>query len=347
MTALKTSVGWEDRLTMEVELKELLERIHAPVNGDLSNVRRDIQDLRKDQPKLLGELLEHVLGSPGKRLRPALTLLASKLHTNGGDAARTMATAVEVLHIASLVHDDTVDNSYLRKGRGTVNRIWDRNTAVLVGDYLFGVSATLVCGTGNIRVIRRFAQTVMDLSSGELAEIAATYDVSQTSEDYFNRIYHKTASLFSTAAESGAILSGASASTSKIMRHYGRKVGLAYQIVDDMLDFETTDEEIGKSVGLDLANGIITLPIIIALERNGTGSEIAKFLRGNGKSENIGEAVAEVQEPKVLEACYQIASGLLSEAIECLADIDPSPARDSLEELASYVIHRLTLLRGI
>jgi geranylgeranyl pyrophosphate synthase len=303
-------------------------------------VEKDIQDLQAGQTKLLAELLAHILGTQGKRLRPTLTLLASKLHGNSGNDVNAMAAAVEILHIASLVHDDTVDDSDLRRGKDTINRIWGRSTAVLVGDYLFASSANLVCRTSNIRVIRRFAQTAMDLSSGEVAEMSDTYDVSQTCEDYFKRIYYKTASLFSTAAESGAMLSGAPISTSRSMRRYGRKVGLAYQIVDDILDFQATGEETGKSPGLDLAHGVMTLPIIIALERTGPRSEIYRFLKSNGKSENVGEAVEEVQDQKVLDACYQIASGFLSEAIECLTDVAPSPARDSLEELASYVIHR-------
>jgi len=322
------------------ELAELLDRIYSPVEEELGRVKTHLLSLDGSPPRFLDELLEHVLQPTGKRLRPAVTLLASKLHSGDGRNAEIMAAAVELLHIASMVHDDTVDNSYIRRGKATVNRVWGRNAAVLVGDYVFAISATVVCDTGNIRVIRRFAEAIMDLSAGELNEIASAYSLSQTRDDYFQRIYQKTASLFSTAAEAGAALSGAPEDTAKAMERFGRNLGLAFQIVDDILDFDAIGDEIGKPVGSDLAQGIMTLPVIIAVERGGPDGPLARFLGGSGKVGRTEEAVAAVQDPAVINESYEIAARYSDEAIESLATIKSSPARDALEAVASYALHR-------
>ena len=335
-----TSTSRLDLAATPEELDELLGSIHSPVKVGLDRVKANLLSLDGTPPPFLSELLEHVVQPTGKRLRPALTLLASKLHPHDGRNAEIMAAAVELLHIASMVHDDTVDNSYIRRGKATVNRVWGRNAAVLVGDYVFATSATFVCDTGNIRVIRRFAETIMDLSAGELNEIASAYSLSQTREDYFQRIYQKTASLFSTATEAGAVLSGAPEKTAEAMERYGRNVGLAFQVVDDILDFDGSGDEIGKPVGSDLAQGIMTLPIIIAVERHGPDSPIARFLASTGSDGETEEAVAAVQDPAIIAECYEIAARYCDEAIESLASIESNPARDALEDVVSYVLRR-------
>ena len=157
----------------------------------------------------LEDLLIHVFDSSGKLARPALTLLTAGFHPNDGEKVITMATAVEMLHVATLIHDDTVDESDTRRGRVTVSSSWGQHTAVRLGEYVFAASATYVCSTGNIRVIKRFSETIMDLSRGQLQETANSRDITKGMNDYLERIYFKTASLFSTSGESGAVLSGA------------------------------------------------------------------------------------------------------------------------------------------
>ena len=243
------------------------EEIYRPVKEQLLEVEQRLRGLSDISTPYLPELLDYVFQTGGKRVRPAITLLASKFHPYDHSHPIAMASAVELLHIATLIHDDTVDNSPLRRGMATVSDVWGKDVAVLVGDYVFAKSATFVCDTDNVRVIRRFSETIMELSSGELAEYFSTNNWRQTKEDYNNRIYRKTSSLFRTAAESGAILSGAPEATVGALQEYGSNLGMAFQVVDDILDVEGDTDEIGKPVGNDLLQGVLTLPGIMLLER--------------------------------------------------------------------------------
>ena len=251
-----------------------------------------------------------------------------------------MATAVELLHIASLIHDDTVDGSETRHGRATVSSLWGRDVAVQTGDYVFASAAALVCETGNVRVIRRFSETIMDLATGQLREVAETHDPNGTREDYMARIYAKTASLFVVAAEAGAALSGASEETVEAMSSYGRSLGLAFQIVDDILDFEGVEDHIGKPVGSDLANGVLTLPAIIAMERSPNGNPVRDLFQDPGNERCLREAVAMVQDPTVIGDAYAVAQGYCDSAHSSLQAVPASPERDSLSEIVDYVLKR-------
>ena len=321
-------------------LAERLDRVYAPVREDLDRVNGKLRDLTDAQSPYLAQLLDHVLDTTGKRVRPAITLLASKFHPHDGRASLIMASAVELLHIATLIHDDTVDNSDIRRGKATVSRIWGRNAAVLLGDYIFATSATFVCDTGNIRVIRRFSETIMELSSGELNEMAGAYNVEQTREQYFKRIYDKTASLFTTAAESGAVLSGASEDKVQALRAYGYNLGMAFQIADDIMDFEGSSEEIGKPVGSDLAQGILTLPTLIAIERNPGDNPISTLCRRPADAEALRQAVELVQDPTIMEEAFAVADRFSRKALDSLATVVPDGARDSLEGLVSFLVRR-------
>ena len=321
-------------------LAERLDRVYAPIQEALDGVNGKLKELTGAQSPYLAQLLGHVLETTGKRLRPAITLLASKFHPNDGRAPLIMAAAVELLHIATLIHDDTVDNSDIRRGKATVSRIWGRNAAVLVGDYIFATSATFVCDTDNIRVIRRFSETIMELSSGELNEMAGAYNVEQTREQYFQRIYDKTASLFTTAAESGAVLSGASEDDVQALKAYGYNLGMAFQIADDIMDFEGSPEEIGKPVGSDLAQGILTLPTLIAIERNPGDNPISTLCRRHDDAEALRQAMGLVQDPSIMEEAFAVADQFSRKALDSLAAVGPAEARDSLEELVSFLVRR-------
>ncbi|MBI4306011.1 MAG: polyprenyl synthetase family protein, partial [Chloroflexi bacterium] len=208
----------------------------------------------------VADRIGHVLSVPGKRVRPAITLLAARVAGDKNPAkAITMATAVELLHIATLVHDDTVDSADVRRGKATASNLWGRNVAVLLGDYLFAASARFVCATGNIEVIDRFAETIMELSKGELTELLDAGNPVVGRASYLERIYNKTASLFMTASESGGILGGALPDVRNRLREFGYNIGMAYQVMDDLLDFDATSEQLGKPAGHDLAHGILTL----------------------------------------------------------------------------------------
>ncbi len=316
-----------------------LDRVYEPVREGLDRSAERLRGLAAKKEPLLVDLLEHVLQRTGKRLRPTITLLAAGFHPTDGRTSEIMATAVELLHVATLVHDDTVDKADTRRGRPTVSSQWGTTAAVLVGDYIFAASATLVCDTEDIRVIKRFAETIMELSRGELEESAGVYAANDM-RSYLDRIYNKTASLFTTAAESGAVLSGAGEEIVSSLRDYGYNVGMAYQIVDDILDFEGDPEEFGKPVGQDLAHGILTLPALIAIERGNGASPILDYLDDPNDESTLAAAVAAASDSSVIEESYAQARDYGVRSVECLAGLERNAHRESLEMLVGYVLER-------
>ena len=316
--------------------------IYEPIREDLLKVEERLRGLSNVGTQFMPELLDYVFQSGGKRARPAITLLAARFHPHDHDLPVIMATAVELLHIATLMHDDTVDNSPLRRGKATVSGVWGKNVAVLLGDYVFATSATFVCDTNNVRVIRRFSETIMELSSGELLEYFNTNNWSQSREEYNDRIYHKTASLFRTSAESGAILAGAPESTVQALSSYGNNIGMAFQIVDDILDVQGDSEEIGKPVGNDLLQGVLTLPSIMLMERYPKSPPVEALLRAGNHvtGDSLKAALEMIQNSEIIEDCYTVVRGYCDEAGKAIEHLPDAPARSSLLELSSYVLER-------
>lgn len=310
---------------------------YEPIMDRLEGVNASLMDMAAEKHPFLAQLLEHSLSSPGKYIRPAITLLASSFCPHDERTTEKMAIGVELLHIASLIHDDTVDGASLRRGKMTISSLWGPKAAVLAGDYIFAASATFVCDTGNIRVIKRFAETIMELSSGELQEMSETYNPAQSMDGYLERIYNKTASLFTTAAESGAVLSGTSEERCVAFREYGHNLGMAFQVVDDILDFDGTEEEFGKPIGSDLANGVVTLPTLIAMKQKRCAAIVKRALESPNDETIMGEAIRAIQDDGVLEEAYKFASRYCEKALANLRCLPASPSRDSLEELVSHV----------
>ena len=316
--------------------------IYEPISEDLVRVEERLRDLSEVQTPYLAELLDYVLQTGGKRVRPAITLLAASLNPHDDDAPLIMATAVELLHVATLIHDDTVDNSPLRRGKATVSDQWGKDVAVLLGDYVFATSATFVCDTNNVRVIRRFSETLMELSSGELLEYFNTNNWKQSREDYNDRIYRKTASLFRTSAETGAILGGAPEETVGALQSYGYNIGMAFQIVDDILDVEGNTGEIGKPVGNDLLQGVLTLPAIMLMEKYPVENPIEKLFRlGNhGDDDSLKKVLEMIQDSQTIEDCYAVARDYSLKASAAVQSLPDSPAQRSLVTLSDYVRDR-------
>lgn len=317
-----------------------IDLIYQPVREKLAQVDNRLRDLTtQGHPSIVG-LLGHVAERAGKRLRPTLALLASGFHDGGGELPVTMAAAVELLHVAALVHDDTVDNATVRRGAATVSSLWGDGMAVLVGDYLFAAAAILVCDTENLRVMRRFAQTVKELSTGELMERLGAYKWDHSMEDYKERIHNKTASLFRAAAESGAIVSGASEETVGALDSYGYNLGMAFQIVDDILDYGGTEEEVGKPVGHDLLEGTLTLPGMLLIERFPKDNPIVNMFQGRDVEDNRLRALEMARNSGVIDDAYDIAREFTDAAVNDIRDLPDIPERRSLLELASYVLER-------
>ena len=314
--------------------------VFGDVQDDLCKVEESLSSLAKVDPLWLSAPLQYTLDGGGKRLRPALTLLAGRSYRYDLDLLVPMATAVELLHIASLVHDDTVDGSAVRRGKATVSAVWGKTTAVLLGDYLFANAAELVSGTRNVDVMRLFAQTLMTMANSQLGEASTVFDLGQTREGYYERIGGKTASLFSMATESGARLSGASDDEVIALRNYGANFGLAFQIVDDVLDFTGDENELGKPVGSDLVQGILTLPAIILLERSSHDNPVRHLLENRGGEEYLKAATDMIRSSSVPDECYSVAAEFVTQACSYIQDLPDRATRQALVNLAEYSISR-------
>jgi geranylgeranyl pyrophosphate synthase len=306
----------------------------------LAQVERGLHGLAISSPLDIRELLTYALGDKGKRIRPAITLLAANLRPHQKQPVVLMATAIELLHLATLLHDDAVDDSTLRRGRATVSKNWGGNIAVLLGDYVFGVSAVYVCDTRNVQAIRAFAQTIRDLSHGQLLEYLRSFKWDQTRSDYNDRISCKTASLFRTAAQVGGILSDAPEEWVRTLASYGHNLGMAFQVVDDILDYEAKTEQVGKPVGNDLLHGIVTLPVIMLMEHNAESNSIKQLFEERAPQHLVAEVVEIVRSSGILERCYDIAEEYCNKAAENLQILPDSPSRRSLEALTRFVVER-------
>ncbi len=317
-----------------------LSAIYEPVQEDLAKVEDKLRSISKVDFPHLSELLEYSLRSNGKRIRPTLTLLSGKFYNYNLDYLLPMATAVEILHTATLIHDDAIDDSLVRRGRPTVNRLWGEEQAVLLGDYLFAEAGALTATTHNLRAIKLFGDTLKTISSGELNQAFYAFNLEQSRQQYIQRVAKKTATLFCMATESGAVLSQAPEESIQILIEYAHNLGIAFQIVDDILDFIGTEEEMGKPIGSDLSQGTLTLPSILLLEYYPEDNPVKRLFKNREEQENIKLAIELARNSPVIEECYKIASHYCAEARRNLRLLPDNASRQSLTWLADYIISR-------
>ncbi|MBE0479514.1 MAG: polyprenyl synthetase family protein, partial [Dehalococcoidia bacterium] len=251
-----------------------------------------------------------------------------------------VAVGVELLHTATLVHDDTIDLSPRRRGKPTAASIWGWGIATLAGDYLFSRAADLVSRANSVRADRLFAQTLTALCTGELEESFSSFSEDQKREEYFRRIGNKTASLFKMATESAGIISGASEDSIRALSEYGYKLGMAFQIVDDILDFTAEEDDLGKPVASDLLNGNLTLPGILLVEQNPGDNPVHSIFSTRQKDGNLKRAIEMIRGSDIIPECYEIAQGFMTAACRALDIFPDSEYRLSLLSLTDYVLER-------
>ena len=314
--------------------------IYAPVQEGLAQVEEKLRSLAETETSPVQPLLQYVTEVGGKRLRSAITLLAAQFHPHDPARPVFMASAVELLHLATLIHDDTVDNSPMRRGRATVSNTWSPHVAVLFGDYIFATSATFVCDTQNIRVIRRFSETIMELASGQLMEYFTAFDAAQARHLYNDRIYRKTASLFCTASESGAVLGEAPEVEVQALRDYGYNIGMAFQVGDDLLDFQGDPSKLGKPVGSDLLNGVLTLPTIMLMERYPNDNLVQTLFKDPSNDGKLQKVMEAINNSTILPDCQKVVQEYIEKALLTLQPLPDCDPKRSLLDLADYVISR-------
>ena len=317
-----------------------LDALYGPVQQDLDLVEEAIDALRDLDFQPMAEMLDLVLAARGKRLRPALALLAGKFGRYRLDLLVPLAASIELLHTATLVHDDVIDNAATRRGRPTANSVLRNTTTVMLGDYMFAHAADFAACTGNIEVIRLFSQTVMTIARGEIVQDMTAYDTRQTVRQYLQRIAGKTASLFATACQGGALLTGASEDRVEALKDYGYNLGMAFQIVDDILDFVGDEQEMGKPVGSDLTQGTLTLPSLLLLDRYPKSNPIRKLFARRRRQEYLSQAVEMIRQSDIPRESYQMAESFAKEAEEALTALPRNAARRTLRDILAYVLER-------
>ncbi len=315
--------------------------LYGPVGEDLILVEDLIESTKRVELPLLNRMLDHALASKGKRLRPALVLLAGTFGDYNLNRLVPLGTCIELLHTASLIHDDVVDGAVSRRGRPTANSIFDNALTVLLGDYVFANAAEMVTRTESLEVTRLFAMTLMKMTSGELDQDAAAWDIGKDIQDYLRRIGGKTAALFTTATEGGAVLAGCDAREIDALRAYGYAIGMAFQIVDDILDYTGDEALMGKPLGSDLREGNVTLPALFHLERYPKDNPVNRFLRARRlREERLQEALAAIRDSGVIELSMDMAKDYVRRAEDAIQILPQSDARETLAEIGRYILER-------
>ncbi len=296
--------------------------------------------LRSDVPAI-NQVSRHIVKSGGKRLRPLLVVLAARALDAPAERCNEIAAVVELIHTATLLHDDVVDGSELRRGKATANALFGNGTSVLVGDFLYSRAIQIAVRVGSMAIMKIMADTTNVITEGEVLQLFNCNDPDTTEESYLRVIRAKTAKLFEAAARAGAVIADADPVAEEAMARFGHHLGTAYQLVDDVLDYRGTADEIGKNVGDDLAEGKPTLPLIHAM-RHGSPAQVAMLRDAirNGRKDDIDDVVSAVESTGGITYTARAAEAEAAHARQALSSIPSSPSREALETLVEFSIHR-------
>src|SRR5262249_41332144 len=320
-----------------------LSQIFEPIRADLEQVDREFGRQAQSQVELIPKIARYIQTSGGKRIRPAVLLMASRLSGYGGDRAGLYAPVGGLIHTATLVHDDIVDDSDLRRGRLAVHSRWGNDITVVLGDYLYIKSMALALTHDTLDIVRLLCDVTLRMIEGELYQLTKNGDADITEEEHFEIIRRKTAYLFGGCAQIGGMLGGVSAERERALQEYGFNLGIAFQIVDDLLDFTGDLRALGKPVGADLREGKMTLPLIHLL---GQGQEVGeKIVRDiiasrTASEEQWNELLRVLKEQRSIDYAYRRAVEFAERAKKPLFAFPPSSARDALLALPDYVLSR-------
>ncbi|WP_414584692.1 solanesyl diphosphate synthase [Scytonema sp. PCC 10023] len=316
--------------------------LFSPVEADLQILADNLTQLVGNGHPILCAAAEHLFGSGGKRIRPAIVLLISRatmLEQEITPRHRRLAEITEMIHTASLVHDDVVDESEMRRGVPTVHSLFGNRIAILAGDFLFAQSSWYLANLDNLQVVKLLSEVIMDLASGEIQQGLNRFDASISIETYLNKSYYKTASLIANSSKAAGLLSEVSPETAEHLYSYGRHLGLAYQIIDDILDFTGSVEILGKPAGSDLKSGNLTAPVLFALEEK-------KYLevlieREFAQEGDLEQAISLIHDSQSIERAKELAAHHAKLAVEHITHLPPSESRACLIKMGDYVLTRL------
>ncbi|MBV9256411.1 MAG: polyprenyl synthetase family protein [Ktedonobacteraceae bacterium] len=321
-----------------------LSRLFANIQDDLEKVDTTFQERATSGLDILNSASMHAIASPGKRLRTAITLLSGKLNTYRFDKLLPLSVAYEMVHLATLIHDDIIDEAKTRRGSPTVNAVWGDKIAILLGDYYLAKTAGLIADVEDFRVDRLFSDTVATVCEGTILEMMTAGRIDLTIETYYEKIKHKTACLIAACSKGGAIVSGASSEEIEYLYDYGMNLGIAFQIIDDILDYTQDQSTIGKPAGNDLRQGMVTLPLIYALQeqpQDGLTQQVQPLLNGaEHTEEDIQAVVTRVTQGDSILQAQEDAEAYAQKARKALYHFPESKNRDVLDELIDFVVIR-------
>jgi octaprenyl-diphosphate synthase len=320
-----------------------LERLTAFVSADMERVNATILSRTGSEVTMIPEVANHLIASGGKRLRPMLTLAMSRLAGYRGDGHVKLAAAVEFMHTATLLHDDVVDESEMRRGKLAARLLWGNEASVLVGDFLLGQAFKMMVEVGSMRSLGILSSAAAVIAEGEVMQLTAAKNTATTEDDYLSVIRAKTAELFAAACEVGPALNGRSKDEQSACRSFGMNLGVAFQLVDDSLDYGGKAAKLGKNIGDDFREGKITLPVVLSFRR-GSDSERAFWRRaledGVSTDADLEQAVALMVKHRALEDTIQRARHYGAIAKDALALFPASPMKEALEEAVEFCIAR-------
>lgn len=318
-----------------------LDTLRRLIADDMAAVDRLIQDRLRSEVSLIDQMGHYIVNSGGKRLRPALVLVAAGACGYRGGRHHDLAAIIEFIHTATLLHDDVVDASKLRRGQQTANALWGNEASVLVGDFLYSRAFEMMVDVGDMRVMAIMAQTTNTIAEGEVLQLINVHDADTTEERYLAVIRRKTAKLFEAGARCAAVLADQPQTIEAALAEYGMRLGCAFQLIDDALDYGSSGTDTGKNIGDDLAEGKPTLPLIYAMR---TGSpEQAEVIREaivDGGLERIEPVLAAIESTGAIDYTARLAREEAARAAAALAPLPPSPYRDALEALAAFSVSR-------
>ncbi|HRE21038.1 MAG TPA: polyprenyl synthetase family protein [Rhabdaerophilum sp.] len=320
-----------------------IDRLVALLRDDMTRVNETILSRTGSDVTMIPEVAQHLISSGGKRLRPMLTLATARLCDYSGQGHVKLAASVEFMHTATLLHDDVVDESDMRRGKPSARKVWGNEASVLVGDFLLGQAFKMMVEVGSLQCLDVLSTAAAVIAEGEVMQLAAAKNTSTTEDEYLAVIRAKTAALFAAAAEVGPILSGSDEARQKACRSYGLNLGIAFQLIDDALDYGGTSSKLGKNIGDDFREGKITLPLVLAYRR-GTDKERA-FWRGaieQGESDDaqLERAIDLLKKHHAIEDTVERARHYGAMAKDALALFPASEMRDALDEVVDFCISR-------
>lgn len=308
------------------------------LNQEIKTIEKRLQSLIKSDDPILESAANHLLKSGGKRVRPLFVILSSYAGPDqANESAYRVATALELIHMATLVHDDVIDYSDKRRGKKTIEKQWDKPTAILTGNFLLARALEYLSYIEDPHIHRTLSAAITEVCRGELFQFQDQFRSDQSMTNYLRRINRKTALLIQLSTEVGAMTSDADAQTVRTMRQIGHYIGMSFQIIDDILDFTSTTEKLGKPVGSDLRNGHLTLPVLLEMRRDKTFKQKVALLHQDADAELFEECIAQIRRSDVISQSKEISAQYLNKATQQLDSL----SNDALKPLFQKIIHKL------